>query len=108
MEREEAIIGFNRFGLTEGDEIKILKGVTLYAQPVRCEVVKEYDYFIQIKIGFRRKPFEMDKGLQYIPASVNKASLLCGDAIIRCISNGKFLSGTAAGLAAYVKNLEVC
>lgn len=108
MERKKAVMGFNHFGLTEGDEIKILKGVTLYALPVRCEVVKEYDKFIQIKMGFRRKPSERDLGLRYIPASINKASLLCGDAVIRRVSDGKLLSETAAGLTGYVKNPEVC
>ena len=100
-------MGFNNFGLLEGEEIRIVKGVRLYATPVRCMVVKEYPKFICIRKGFRRKPSERDRGLWYEPDCINKASLLCGDVIIRRVSDGKNLSRTAAGTAGYVKNLEV-
>lgn len=100
-------MGFNNFGLLEGDEIRILKGVQFYAVPVRCEVVKEYPKFICIRKGFRRKPSNRRKGLWYEPGCINKASLLCGDVVICRASDGKILSGTAAGTPGYVNNPEV-
>ena len=107
MEREEAYMGFNDFGLLEGEEIRIVKGVRLYVAPVRCEVVKEYPKFICIRKGFRRKSSDREKGLWYEPDCINKASLLCGDVIICRASDGKILLGTSAGTVGYVNNPEV-
>ena len=107
MDREKAVVGFMNFGLSRGDEIKILKGVTLHADPVRCVVEKEYPKFIYIRMGFRRRPSERYKGLRYAPVSVNKAALLCGDAVLYRVSDGKLLKGNEVGILGYAGNPEV-
>ena len=95
------------FGLSRGDEIEIRKGVTLHADPMRCVVEKEYGKFIYIRMGFKRRPSERYKGLRYDPASINKAALLCGDAVLYRVSDGKLLTGSEAGVTGYVGNQEV-
>lgn len=68
--------------LTEGEEVRIVKGVQLYAKPKKVTVHKVYPYHILLLMEFKNYSRHKDKKNIIIKTSVNRAALFCGDAIL--------------------------
>ena len=60
-------------GLKEGEEIRVLKGIEFKERkPDRVVVLKEFEHFISVECYFGNRSYR---------GSLNKASILCGDAV---------------------------
>lgn len=76
-------------GLTEGEEVKILKGIDFYAAPSKVVFVKEYPHHLLFE-----GTFEKDKvvyGVRTRRFSISKASLWCGGAKVIRIADGSLI-----------------
>lgn len=78
-----------RYRLTEGEEVRILKGVTFHAKPSKVVFMKEYPHHLLFE-----GTFEDGKevyGIRTHRFSINKPSLWCGDAKVQKVSDGSLV-----------------
>lgn len=78
-----------RYGLTAGEEVRILKGVTFHAKPSKVVFVAEYPHDLLFE-GTFEKGKEV-YGIRKRKFSISKASLWCGDALVRKVSDGTYV-----------------
>lgn len=79
--------------LKVGEEVIIVTGVMLYVTPVKVVIIGEYQYFIALRAFFKfRDPLTGEIKLNHYSVTVSKASIYCGDAILRKVSDGEICS----------------
>ena len=93
-EPKRVCTGFANLGLILGDEVQIIRGVTLYAKPHRVVVLHEYDKYIWLDMEFK-VPYEPDRTIR---TCMNKADMLAGDAALRRVYDGKVFTGKNVGV----------
>ena len=86
---ELACVGFADLGLKFGERVQIVKGITLHATPDYVFVVKEHDDYIHLCMRFAKSLFDPDLPPRFIDTCMNKGDMLCGDAALRRIRDGK-------------------
>ena len=93
---EKLYIGFKNLGFKGGEGIELLKGVEVAKKPIRVTVKKEYKKFLLIDMEF-----EKTKGSDettHIKTGVNKGAMLCGDVLVRRVSDQVLLTGDEVGI----------
>ncbi len=97
-ELKKLCVGFNNLDLKFGDEVQIIKGITLHARPEMVIVSKEYDKYILLCMRFDKSFFDPDLPPRYVMTCMNKADMLCGDASLRRVKDGKIFTGQNVGV----------
>ena len=98
MEKESVYIGFKNNIFREGEKVEIMDGVDLYAEPIECKVIKEYPKHILLDVVTKRSFHDRNQELRHRMIGVNKGSMLCGDVLIRRLSDGAVLTGDRIGI----------
>lgn len=78
-----------RYGLTAGEEVKILRGVDFYAPPSKVVFVQEFPHHLLFEGTFEEG--KVVYGVRTRRFSINKASLWCGDAKVIRIADGSLI-----------------
>lgn len=66
-----------------GQEVTISRGLPSHCSPTRITVVDEYDSLIVFKLEFDQEGWNGKKETVSWNYSISKASLLCGDAVVK-------------------------
>ena len=99
MKRETiGFTGFKDLQLNEGEELEIVKGITLEQKPIRCIVIKEYPRFLLLDLEFENGYSTDGKSNLHRRECVNKGAMLCGDVVIRRNGKRTMLTGEEVGI----------
>lgn len=78
-----------KYRLNPGEEVRILKGVKLYAKPGKVVFIKEYPHHLLFEGTF--EDGKEGYGVRTRRFSINKSSLWCGYTKVQRVSDGAFV-----------------